>query len=205
MRRSLDTRYLLVAAALAAAALGVGAAAVLGPRPPPALRAGTVLETPRPLADFSLTDQGSRPLGARDLEGRWTLLFTGFTHCPDLCPTTLAQLADVRSRVPGPQLQVLFLSVDPERDTPERIAGYLAHFGQGIRGATGTAAQVEAFTRQLGLAQVRNPGADGDYTVDHSTALVLIDPQARVAAYFRPPHDAAAIAADLAQLPRGAD
>ncbi len=97
----------------------------------------------------------------------------------------------------------MFLSVDPERDGPARIADYLAHFGPGLVGATGTRAQVEAFTAQLGLAQVRNPGPDGAYTVDHSAALVLVDPEARVAGYFRPPHEREALAADLSALAGG--
>ncbi|HEY7752832.1 MAG TPA: SCO family protein [Steroidobacteraceae bacterium] len=204
MPRRPDTRFLLVAAALAATAAGIGAAALLRPHPAAVLRAGTALEAPRPLAEFVLVDQRGHSLGRRDFEDRWSLVFTGFTHCPDLCPTTLAELADLRKQLPAEALQIVFVSVDPERDTPERIADYLAHFGRGLRGATGTAAQVEAFTGQLGLAHVRNPGVAGDYAVDHSAALVLIDPEARVAGYFTPPHDARALAADLAGLVRGA-
>lgn len=193
-------RFLALAAALAAIAAGVGAAALLGGRAHLELRSGTALEQPRRLADFTLLDHRGGTLGRRDFEGRWTVVFSGFTHCPDLCPTTLLQLGELRARVPGDSLRILFLSVDPERDPPERVAEYLAHFGAGLTGATGTPAQVEAFTAQLGLAQVRNPGTGGDYTVDHSAALVLIDPRARVAGYFRPPHDTAALAADLAAL-----
>jgi protein SCO1/2 len=202
--RRLPARFPLVAAALAAIAAGIGAAALLADRATPALRAGTALDEPRPLAAFVLADERGRPLGRRNFEGRWSLVFTGFTHCPDLCPATLAQLAQLRSQLPAPELQIVFVSVDPERDSPDRIAGYLAHFGKGLRGATGTAQQVEDFTRQLGLAQVRNPGVGGDYTVDHSAALVLIDPEARVAGYFKPPHDLRALAADLAGLVRDA-
>jgi len=202
--RRLPLRFLLVAAALAAIAAGVGAAALFRPQAAPALRAGTALDHPRPLEDFALVDQRGRALGRAGFEDRWSLVFTGFTHCPDLCPTTLAALAEVRSRLPSQGLQIVFVSVDPERDTPGRIAEYLAHFGQGMLGATGTTPQVEAFTRQLGLAQVRNPGAGGDYTVDHSAALVLIDRKARVAGYFRPPHDVDALVADLGGLIGGA-
>lgn len=196
----LSLRFLPVAAAVAAIAAGIGAAALLDREAPVRLHSGTALPQPRPLADFALVDHRGRALGLRDFEDRWTLVFTGFTHCPDLCPATLTLLAQVRSQLPQESLRILFLSVDPGRDGPEQIAGYLAHFGQGLSGATGTPAQVEAFSAQLGLAQLRNPGAGGDYTVDHSAALVLIDPRARVAGYFRPPHDAAALVADLAAL-----
>ncbi|HEY7740395.1 MAG TPA: SCO family protein [Steroidobacteraceae bacterium] len=200
MPRRLPLRFLPVAAAVAAIAAGIGAAALLDREAPVELRAGTALAQPRPLAEFALVDHRGRALGPSDFEHRWTLVFTGFTHCPDLCPTTLTLLAQVRSQLPQESLRILFLSVDPGRDGPEQIAAYLAHFGQGLSGATGTPAQVEAFSAQLGLAQLRNPGAGADYTIDHSAALVLIDPRVRVAGYFRPPHDASALIADLAAL-----
>lgn len=200
--RRLPPRFVAAAALIAAVAAGIGAAALLSSPAVPALRAGTALDDPSPLGDFALVDQAGRAFGRRDFEGRWSLVFTGFTNCPDICPATLALLTEVRARVPDQGLRIVFVSVDPARDTPARLLDYLAHFGQGIRGATGTQAQVEAFSRQLGLAHVRNPGAAGDYTVDHSAALVLIDPRARVAAYFPPPHDVARLATDLAGIVR---
>jgi protein SCO1/2 len=196
----MQTRSWIVVLAAAAIAVGIGAAVIARMQEPVALRAGTALPEPRPIGDFSLVDQHGRPFGRDALEDRWSLVFTGFTHCPDLCPTTLALLASVRARVPGDGLQFVFVSVDPERDTPERIAEYLAHFDARLVGATGRREEIERFTKALGLAQVRNPGVDGDYTVDHSAALVLIDPKARVAGYFRPPHDTQALVADLAPL-----
>lgn len=196
----MQTRSWIVAWAAAAIAVGFGAALYSRFNAPLVLASGTVLREPRPIGEFSLVDQRGRPFGRAALEDRWSLVFTGFTHCPDLCPTTLAFLASLRSRVPGDGLQIVFVSVDPERDTPERIAAYLAHFDPTFLGATGTTAETERFTTTLGLAQVRNPGVGGEYTVDHSTALVLIDPKARVAGYFQPPHDEQALAADLARL-----
>ena len=86
-------------------------------------------------------------------------------------------MADLRRRVARDDLQFLFVSVDPERDTPEVIRRYLAHFDPALVGATGTRAEIERFTAGLGLAQVVNPGVGGEYTVDHSTAFVLIDPR----------------------------
>ena len=196
----MTTRSWIVAWAAAAIALGVGVALYTRFNAPPVLHAGTVLPEPRPLGEFSLVDQRGRPFGRAALEHRWSLVFTGFTHCPDLCPTTLAFLASLRSRVPGDELQIVFVSVDPERDTPRKIASYLAHFDPGFIGITGARAEIERFTKALGLAQVRNPGVGGEYTVDHSAALVLIDPKVRVAGYFQPPHDERALAADLTRL-----
>ena len=199
----MQSRAPVYAAILAAILAGVGYAVYERWNAPPTLDSGTTLPEPRRIGDFSLVDQHGRPFGRDALEDRWSLVFTGFTHCPDLCPTTLALLASVRSRVPGEGLQFVFVSVDPERDTPERIANYLAHFDARLVGATGTRMEIERFTKSLGLAQMRNPGVGGDYTVDHSAALVLIDPRARVTGYFQPPHDADALIADLSPLIKG--
>jgi protein SCO1/2 len=189
-------------AVIVAVAAGTGIALYERERATPELAAGTALPAPRPVAEFAFTDQRSRPFTRASLEGHWTLLFTGFTHCPDVCPTTLALMAGLRREVVRDDLQFLFVSVDPERDTPEAIARYLAHFDPARVGATGTRGEMERFTAGLGLAQVRNPGVGNEYTVDHSTALVLIDPRARLAGYFQAPHRREALATDLARLPR---
>ena len=190
-------------AVLAAVAVGAGAALYERSREPLVLRAGTALPEPRALPDFALVDQAGRPFDRSRFEGRWTLIFTGFTHCPDVCPTTVALMAELHRRVPRDDLQWVFVSVDPERDTPDAVARYLAHFDTALVGATGERAQMEKLTAGLGLAQVRNPGINGEYTVDHSTAFVLLDPDARLAGYFSAPHARDALAADLAALPRG--
>jgi protein SCO1/2 len=191
---------------LVAIASGVVVAILLAPPAPVVLRSGTALPRPRPIADFDLVDQHGRALTHEVFAGRWSLVFTGFTNCPDICPTTLALLATVagRLREHGGDLQPVFVSVDPERDTPEVLAQYVGHFDEQMIGITGTQPQIDGFCDGLGLAHVRNPGTGGQYTVDHSTALVLIDPKVRIAAYFRPPHDVDALVADLSALMRGA-
>ncbi len=188
-------------AVLVAVAIGAGAALYERSRVPLTLRAGTALPEPRALPDFALVDQAGRAFGRARLEGRWSLLFTGFTHCPDVCPTTLALMAELNRRVGRDDLQFVFVSVDPERDTPDAVARYLAHFDAALVGATGERAQMERLTAGLGLAQVRNPGSGDEYTVDHSTAFVLIDPEARLAGYFSAPHVREALVADLGSLP----
>jgi protein SCO1/2 len=188
-------------AVLVAVAIGAGVALYERAREPLTLRAGTALPEPRALPDFALVDQAGRAFGRARLEGRWSLLFTGFTHCPDVCPTTLALMADLNRRVARDDLQFVFVSVDPERDTPDAVARYLAHFDAALVGATGERAQMERLTAGLGLAQVRNPGSGEEYTVDHSTAFVLIDPEARLAGYFSAPHVRDALVADHAALP----
>jgi protein SCO1/2 len=189
-----------VLALLAAVALGDGIALNDNDDAPHVLHAGTALPEPRALPEFAFTDQAGRPVGPEDFAGHWSLVFTGFTHCPDVCPTTLALMAELRRRLEREDLRFVFVSVDPERDTPEAIARYVAHFDPMILGLTGPRAEMERFTAGLGLAQVRNPGVDGDYTVDHSTAFVLINPDGRLAGYFQAPHGADALTADLAGL-----
>jgi protein SCO1/2 len=192
----------VLSAILLAVAVGAGIALVERAAEPPVLTAGTALPEPRELPAFELVDQAGRTFDVERLEGRWSLLFTGFTHCPDVCPTTVALMADLNRRVARQDVQFVFVSVDPERDTPEAVASYLAHFDPALLGATGARAEMERLTAGLGLGQVRNPGAGDEYTVDHSTAFVLIDPDARLAGYFSAPHDRDALAADLSRLPR---
>lgn len=185
-----------------AIAVGVSAAILLSPPAPITIRTGTALPVPRPVADFELVDQHGRALTREVFEGRWSLVFTGFTNCPDICPATLALLAalDSRLRERGGELQTVFVSVDPERDTQAALAEYVAHFDEDMIGATGTKGQIDGFCAGLGLAYVRNPGTGGEYTVDHSAALVLIDPEARIAGYFQPPLELDGLVADLAPL-----
>ena len=131
--------------------------------------------------------------------GRWSLLYAGFTNCPDVCPTTLALLAKLKARLRarGVDPQIIFLSVDPARDTPAQLAQYVGHFDPTLIGVTGNKAQIDRLCADLGLAYVINPGVGGEYTVDHPASLILIDPQARFAAYFRPPFALDRLAADF--------
>lgn len=195
-------RKTAVFSVLAAMLLGIAAAILLGPPVPVALRSGTALPQPRPIGEFELVDQRGRALTRSSFEGRWSLVFTGFTNCPDICPTTLALLATLTTRLRerGGELQTVFVSVDPERDTPAALAQYVGHFDSAMIGATGTRAQIDRLCAELGLAYLLNPGTAGEYTVDHSAALVLVDPQARIAAYFQPPFDLDSLATDLATL-----
>ncbi len=195
----LNSRAALIVSALGAALAGFLVAGYLSDRSEDGPRTGAILR-PEPLVgEFALVDQERHPVTRKTFEGRWSLLFMGFTHCPDVCPTTLALLTavDARLRAQGKTVQTVFLSADPERDTPQALATYLANFGSDLIGVTGEKAELDKLCDSLGLAYVKNPGVDGQYTVDHSAALVLIDPQARVAAYFQPPHDADRLVADL--------
>lgn len=170
--------------------------------PTRSLEHATVLAEPRPVAGFRLTDQHGRDFTQEHFRGRWYVLFTGFTHCPDVCPATLGLLASVQNRagINSERLVTVFVSVDPERDTPERLTEYLGFFDPDWIGLTGPAADLQRLLASLELAYVRVPTGGGGYTMDHSTALVLIDPEGRMRGYFTAPLDAAALAGDLGKL-----
>jgi protein SCO1/2 len=167
---------------------------------PPATQAAAVYREPRALPAFSLVAHDGTPFDAARLRGHWTVLFFGFTNCPDICPATLAQLAAVRRRLADlpaeQQPRVVMVSVDPKRDTPDRLAKYVPYFEPSFMGVTGTAAAIDALTKGMGVAVHVGPERDGVYTVDHTAALFLIGPDARIAAVFPTPHVADVIADD---------
>lgn len=168
----------------------------------PTLEAGVALTPPATLPDFSLRDQRGNLFTAAALSGRWSLIFPGFTHCPDICPATLAILDRAHDLLgsTASALQVILLSVDPERDTPEALARYLAFFNPGFIGVTGEQEQLQRLYTGLGVQHIRIPGARDEYSVDHSAALLLVDPEGRLAGYFMPPFKAERLAADLGPL-----
>lgn len=162
------------------------------------------LPEPRVLADFDLLDQDGRTFGLERLRGQWSLLFFGFTYCPDVCPSALfdlQQVHDVLSEA-GSEHQVVFVSVDPERDTPERLAEYVRYFDPDFVGVTGTEAQLSALALQIGVAYRVAPHEPGalDYTVDHSASVLLTDPEGRLHGVFPAPHNPELMAADVLAL-----
>lgn len=174
----------------------------------PALRAVRLFEPARVLPAFSLRQSDGTPLVPGELRGHWTLVFLGFTHCPDICPTTLAELAQAQKRwedLPdSTRPRVLFVSVDPDRDSPDRVGEYAHAFHRDTLAATADIPALEAFTRSLSLVFAKVPPDDGApadaYSVDHSAAMALLDPQGRMAGLVQPPFDSVAIAADLRTL-----
>lgn len=195
---------LFLAIATGALAAGIGVALLGREAPAPETwAASTVLDRPRALPEFQLAT-ASGPLTAADLRGRWTLVFFGFAACPDICPTTLALLAQVdRSLADLPAAarpQVLFVSVDPERDTPQAASEYAAFFAAGFRGATGTLAELDRLASALGAPFLKVPLGPEGYTVDHSGAVFVLDPEVRFAAVMTPPLVALHMADDLRRL-----
>ncbi|GIX31679.1 MAG: cytochrome c oxidase assembly protein [Porticoccaceae bacterium] len=155
-------------------------------------RGAIVFEVPRRFRDFAFVDHRGRPFTRENLLGKWTLVFFGFTHCPDICPTTLATLDRLLAQLSAEErarLQVVLLSVDPERDTPERLASYVAFFNPDFIGLTGSPHRLLSLATQLGVVYQKVPLPGGDYTVDHSGNLVLINPRGEYHAYLRPPFE----------------
>jgi protein SCO1/2 len=164
------------------------------------LASGTWFPTPRPIGELALTAQSGNPFTLRDLTGHPTLVFFGFTHCPDVCPTTLALLARIKKTAALPDLRVLFVSVDPARDTPAVLAPYVHAFDPDFIGATGDAREIGRLAQKFGVAVARIDLPGGDYMMDHSAAVFLLDRHAQIVAVFTPPFEAPPFAADLKRI-----
>lgn len=123
---------------------------------------------------FSLTDHTGKPVTEKDFLGKPHLRFFGFTHCPDVCPTTLSWLSDLVEQA-GTEVPILLVSVDPERDTPAALADYVTSFGPNIIGLTGTTEQVDAVLKSWKAYSKRVPQEDGEYTMDHTASVYLVD------------------------------
>jgi protein SCO1/2 len=208
MRRKLFIGLLLATAALSGIVIGRFSFMRVTPAASPqavVLQSGTALSPARPLPGFQLLRQDGAAVGRDEFRGRWTLVFFGFTHCPELCPATLAMLSGLRGAldgvVPAKQLPgIALFSADPERDTPAILDAYLASFGAGFRGYTGRPEAMREFATALGVPYRQVPMMGDDYMVDHSVAILLINPQAEVAALFQPPHALESLRADYLQV-----
>ncbi len=160
----------------------------------------------RALPDFELVDQNGKIFTRGDLQGKWQLLFFGYTHCPDICPTSLQTMADMTRAIDDSDvsnaLQVLFVSVDPDRDTPEILKNYVEYFNPAFTGATGTQANLDRLTRSVGVSYFldRQSTDQASYEVSHSTAIILLDPSVKFAGVFSSPQDSRAMASDLTKI-----
>ena len=184
-------RYILVAIGLAAA-LAAGVLLALRMQTPAEPQTALVLPAPNPVPEFSLVDQHGNPADRSVFEGQWDLVFFGFTHCPDICPTTLQVLSTAKAALEeqgqSPLPRIVLVSVDPARDTPEIMGEYVDYFGDGNLGITGTLEEISKLTAGLGI-YFEKQSADGDnYVVDHSAAVLVIDPDGDFHALFSGPH-----------------
>ncbi len=149
----------------------------------------------RPLVDFNLIGQNGKPFTKETIRGKWYFVFFGYTYCPDVCPVALNNFREVKAimKQKGDSLEdvgFLFVSVDPERDTPERLGSYVEYFDPGFMGATGSESELQMLTRQMGVVYRKVEGkSKDDYLVDHSAGVFLLNPDVNLQAYFTAPHD----------------
>ncbi|MEJ2508732.1 MAG: SCO family protein [Gammaproteobacteria bacterium] len=185
----------LTLAAVLIVAVGSGAGVALGvmrghsSSQVPAL-AAEVLVSPKPFAGYTLVDQDAQTFDERDFLGKWSFVFFGYTHCPDICPMTLSLLKQVKTALKDDgesvaDLQVVFISVDPARDTPNHLRDYVHYFDQGFVGVTGAPDQIHIAETDVGAVhKFGAKDANGQYEVNHSSYIYLIDPLGRLYARF---------------------
>jgi protein SCO1 len=183
---------------------GAGAALLRHPAPPD-LVTGTYLSPRREVADFSLIDQHGRKFDRSNLHGHWSMLFFGYTNCPDFCPSTLAMLAameqGLRADSATVRPQVIFVSVDAKRDTPAQLAQYVPYFDPEFIGLTAAdQPTIEAVAKRMGVAVSITPRADGSYSVDHSGTIFVLDPDSRLAAVLTGPFTVDGLKGDFSRI-----
>ncbi len=198
------------------------------PQPAPVQTGMVVLDPPTPLPAFRLHDQHGRVFDLERLRGRWSFVFFGYTHCPDICPTTLVVLREAQRLLGGADqgIQYVLVSVDPARDSAAVLRRYVAYFHPEFVGATGPDTELQRLTKPLGAYYSREPASgaspgagvpresgksgtavaapppplESSYEVAHSAAIFLIDPQAQLRALFAAPHDATRLAEGFKRL-----
>lgn len=163
-----------------------------------------LLPEPAAVAAFQLETHRGEQFQARDLAGHWTYLFFGFTNCPHICPTTVALMAEaeeqIRALPKGEAFRGLFISVDPERDDAAGIAAFLGRFSERFLGLRGARSEIKKIARDLDVAFAKMPDGQGGLTVEHSTHIVLIDPEGRYRGVIKRPRQAEALVSAFRRL-----
>jgi protein SCO1/2 len=155
------------------------------------------------IPEFQFTDHEGQPFTEQDLKGQWTLWFFGFTHCPDICPTTLSLLSAAVNQLENDHgvenISIIFVSVDPERDTPEKMKAYVNAFNDKAIGISAYDQSLAPFLQNMGIIAVKQKQNDlqKDYLVDHSSAIYLIAPDTGISALFNTPHRIDSITEDM--------
>jgi len=176
------------------------------PRVPDLGGVAMVLPVPMDIPDFALRSHEGNAFGRQRLIGRWSFVFFGYTYCPTVCPATLSVLHQVRHVLESdPKLvrdiQVVFISVDPERDTLDRLATYVAYFDPTFIGVTGASSELTHLTKALGVYYKKGVQTSPDqYEIEHTQSVMLFDPQGRLEAVFGDPRDPMAIAEAFRKL-----
>ena len=203
MAKSPLTAGLMAIVALVAGLLAARAF-LPGPLQPPDTRQTTVFPSPRPVPQLGLVSRDGQPLGSDYFRHGWTLVFFGFTSCPDVCPTTLAILAQVRQQLrdlpTGQQPRVLMITVDPQRDDAAHLNSYVTFFDESFAGATGPEEAISRAAGFFGIPYARVDLEDGNYTMDHGSGIFMVAPSGAVVAYASAPHNPATLASDYRKV-----
>ncbi len=163
----------------------------------------TLLDKAKPLKNFSLIDHNNQVFNLSSVKGKWSFMFFGYTHCPDVCPLAMQVMKNVWNnpelkKLTENNLKMIFVSVDPDRDTPELLKSYVQYYHPKFIGVTGKAEQIDNITGQLGILYgFDDPNENGDYNVSHSGQIILIDPQGNMRGVFSPPLNPQSIAKDF--------
>lgn len=206
MTRTQKTVFILVA--LVAVILGITVNKVLNGRsegnPAELIDAGIILlPQSRTVPSLEMTDEKGQTVAVDELTGKWSLLFFGYTFCPDICPTTLAQLRQVKSELPKEavdRLQVILVSVDPNRDTPTQLQQYLGYFDKDFRGLTGSLDNLQKLANAVSIPFIPADTSKPNYTVDHSGNLAVIGPDGKQRGFIRAPFNNQKLVAQLPGL-----
>lgn len=206
MTRTQKTVFILVA--IVALIMGLTVNKVLsgkGQGDPTALIDAGIILLPqsRQLPPVTMTNQDGQPVVVNELKGKWSVLFFGYTFCPDICPTTLAELRQLNGMLPETvrgQLRTILVSVDPDRDTPAQLKEYLGYFNAGFLGLTGPLDDIQTLANGVGIPFIPGDTSKENYTVDHSGNLVLIGPDGRQRGFIRSPLRVQKLAEQLPEL-----
>ncbi len=185
-RKPFPTRIAVIAAA--AALVAAALAAYLTPS-----RSGGPLIG----GEFALQTADGKTLTDKDMVGHPYLVYFGYTHCPDVCPTTLAQISDVLRKMPDKPVKALFITVDPERDSAKTMADYVSSFDPRVIGLSGSPAEIEKVEKEFRVYAKKAPQKDGDYAMDHSSVVYLMDRNGRFVEAFNLERGAAKSAKEL--------
>lgn len=160
----------------------------------------TVLPESRPLPAFELSSSNGETISPETLKGNWTWVFFGFTHCPDVCPGTLSAIRDSMPLIDGDTPKVLFISLDPERDTLQKLREYVQWFNPEFNAATGDIAGLNKAAQAMGIAWSKVETENDNYQIAHTSWVILLNPSAQIQAWFSPPHLPSEMAQDFMNI-----
>ena len=202
----LNSKVLFAVVAVSAIAIGLFAQSGWKAKAKaPQLIKGIMLPNTKPLVDVDFTDHNGQPFGSDKFNGKWSVLFFGFTNCPDVCPTTMQTMKQVKQKVADAGLwskfQLIMVSVDPERDTTERLKQYVPYFDPEFIGLSAAVEQTAAFAKNLGILFFKSEATEsGSYDVEHGAALILVNPNGQYSGVFSGPHKVDEISQDLIKI-----